>query len=143
MSTYRLYRRSVREFLNRGNSKTRVESILTLLVESGALYCIYWVRRLQLPVLLLRFEARLVDVQVLTMLSDFGVTGDFGFGWPQPNISVREPVHDSSHVSSTEPCYCNSYREFTQHLSFSWLSSNVPLRIASSRYLRHQRKGLN
>lgn len=40
----RLYRRSVKEFVNRGSSKTKVESVLTLLVESGALYCIYWVR---------------------------------------------------------------------------------------------------
>ncbi|EIM90632.1 uncharacterized protein STEHIDRAFT_144248 [Stereum hirsutum FP-91666 SS1] len=66
-----LYRRSVKEFLNRGSSKTKVEGVLTLLVESGAVYCIYW---------------------VLNFISDFGKFGSFEFGWPQPNVSGIYPT---------------------------------------------------
>ncbi|EIM79225.1 uncharacterized protein STEHIDRAFT_173208 [Stereum hirsutum FP-91666 SS1] len=66
-----LFRRSVKEFLNRGSSKSKVESVLTLLVESGAVYCIYW---------------------VVEFVTDFGVLGDFDIGWAQPNISGIYPT---------------------------------------------------
>ncbi|ETW84730.1 hypothetical protein HETIRDRAFT_116887 [Heterobasidion irregulare TC 32-1] len=37
------HRRFIKENLGQGNSRTRVEKIMALLVESGAFYCIFWI----------------------------------------------------------------------------------------------------
>jgi hypothetical protein len=54
----RYYRRNLKQYINRGNQRTKVESILILLLESGGLYCVFWVRALlpersPLPLLML------------------------------------------------------------------------------------------
>ncbi|KAJ7191435.1 hypothetical protein GGX14DRAFT_481563 [Mycena pura] len=66
------YRRNIKVYFSRtdrGNTKT--EGVLILLMESGALYCTFW---------------------VLLMLGDFGYFGDFGFEWFQPYISGLYPT---------------------------------------------------
>ncbi|KAJ7041886.1 hypothetical protein C8F04DRAFT_946389 [Mycena alexandri] len=70
------YRHNVKKYINRtGNNNTKIESILILLMESGGLYCAFWVR------------------QILLMVGDFGYYGpDFGFEWFQPNISGIYPT---------------------------------------------------
>jgi hypothetical protein len=41
----RYYRRNVKKYMNRsGNSHTKVEGILILLMETGGFYCAFWVR---------------------------------------------------------------------------------------------------
>ncbi|KAJ7765653.1 hypothetical protein B0H16DRAFT_1523868 [Mycena metata] len=62
------YRHNVKKYINRpGNKNTKVESILILLMESGGLYCAFW---------------------ILLIVGDFGYYGpDFGCEWFQPNIS--------------------------------------------------------
>ncbi|KAJ7620146.1 hypothetical protein FB45DRAFT_147776 [Roridomyces roridus] len=64
------YRQNIKRFLHR--YKTRVESVLVLLMESGWLYLGFW---------------------VLLMVGDFGYYGpDFQFEWFQPNISGLYPT---------------------------------------------------
>ncbi|CAK5263926.1 unnamed protein product [Mycena citricolor] len=67
------YRRNVKQYLNRSDKEhTTVESVLILLMETGGLYCAFW---------------------ILLMLGDFGYYGpDFGFEWFQPNISGIYPT---------------------------------------------------
>ncbi|KAJ6567070.1 hypothetical protein B0H19DRAFT_1139311 [Mycena capillaripes] len=65
------YRRNLRQYLNRGNRTTKVESVLILLLESGGLYCAFW---------------------ILMMLGDFGYFKDFGLEWVQPNVSGIYPT---------------------------------------------------
>ncbi|KAJ7604138.1 hypothetical protein FB45DRAFT_64564 [Roridomyces roridus] len=67
------YRQNIKKHLNRaGGSKTKVESVLILLMESGGLYLAFW---------------------ILLMVGDFGYYGpDFGFEWFQPNISGLYPT---------------------------------------------------
>ncbi|KAJ6630378.1 hypothetical protein B0H10DRAFT_1984376 [Mycena sp. CBHHK59/15] len=65
------YRRNLKRYINRGNSATKVESVLILLLESGGIYCAFW---------------------VLVMVGDFGYFQDFGFEWFQPNISGIYPT---------------------------------------------------
>ncbi|KAJ7719971.1 hypothetical protein B0H14DRAFT_2642823 [Mycena olivaceomarginata] len=60
------YRRNLKQYINRGNQRTKVESILILLLESGGLYCVFW---------------------ILLMVGDFGYFDDFGLEWVQPNVS--------------------------------------------------------
>ncbi|KAJ7848774.1 hypothetical protein B0H13DRAFT_2089744 [Mycena leptocephala] len=73
--TYKLwyYRRNVKKYMNRsGNSHTKVEGILILLMETGGFYCAFW---------------------ILLMVGDFGYYGpNFGFEWFQPNISGLYPT---------------------------------------------------
>ncbi|KAJ7882850.1 hypothetical protein B0H13DRAFT_2047551 [Mycena leptocephala] len=73
--TYKLwyYRRNVKKYINRpGNSHTKVEGVLILLMETGGFYCAFW---------------------ILLMVGDFGYYGpDFGFEWFQPNISGLYPT---------------------------------------------------
>ncbi|KAJ7753419.1 hypothetical protein DFH07DRAFT_744507 [Mycena maculata] len=64
-SIYRYYRRNLKKYLNRGNRMTRVEGVLTLLLESGC---------------------------ILLMVGDFGYFQAFGFEWFQPNISGIYPT---------------------------------------------------
>ncbi|KAJ6510676.1 hypothetical protein C8R45DRAFT_964819 [Mycena sanguinolenta] len=61
------YRRNVKKYLDRpGNANTKVENILILLMETGGLYCVFW---------------------ILLMIGDYGYYGpDFEFEWFQPNI---------------------------------------------------------
>ncbi|KAJ6500859.1 hypothetical protein C8R45DRAFT_979365 [Mycena sanguinolenta] len=61
------YRRNVKKYLNRpGNANTKIENILILLMETGGLYCVFW---------------------ILLMIGDYGYYGpDFEFEWFQPNI---------------------------------------------------------
>ena len=40
---HRKHRQFIKENLGQGSSRTRVEKIMALLVESGGLYCIFWV----------------------------------------------------------------------------------------------------
>ncbi|KAJ7221401.1 hypothetical protein GGX14DRAFT_190115 [Mycena pura] len=67
------YRRNIKKYINRSNnSHTKIESILILLMESGGLYCVFW---------------------ILLMIGDYGYYGpDFGFEWFQPNISGLYPT---------------------------------------------------
>ncbi|KAJ6567049.1 hypothetical protein B0H19DRAFT_717270 [Mycena capillaripes] len=63
------YRRNVKIYINRqGNGHTKVESVLILLMETGGIYCIFW---------------------ILLMVGDFGpyYGPDFEWEWFQPNIS--------------------------------------------------------
>ncbi|KAJ7061529.1 hypothetical protein C8F01DRAFT_1057460 [Mycena amicta] len=65
------YRTNVKKYINR-SVDTKVESILILLMESGGLYCVFW---------------------ILLMLGDYGYYGpDFGFEWFQPNASGLYPT---------------------------------------------------
>ncbi|KAJ7494302.1 hypothetical protein B0H11DRAFT_1910903 [Mycena galericulata] len=74
------YRRNIKKYINRpGGDSTKVESILILLMETGGLYCVFW---------------------ILLMIGDYGYYGpDFGFEWFQPNISmmVSEEVLTATH----------------------------------------------
>ncbi|KAJ7500416.1 hypothetical protein B0H11DRAFT_781390 [Mycena galericulata] len=67
------YRRNIKKYINRpGGDSTKVESILILLMETGGLYCVFW---------------------ILLMIGDYGYYGpDFGFEWFQPNISGIYPT---------------------------------------------------
>lgn len=65
------YRRSIKASLYSGDTRTRVENVFILLVESGALYCLFW---------------------TLTMMDDFGLFGEFGFEWMQPHVSGIYPT---------------------------------------------------
>ncbi|KAJ7221396.1 hypothetical protein GGX14DRAFT_669599 [Mycena pura] len=67
------YRRNIKKYINRSNnSHTKIESILILLMESGGLYCVFW---------------------ILLMIGDYGYYGpDFGFEWFQPNVSGLYPT---------------------------------------------------
>ncbi|KAJ6566961.1 hypothetical protein B0H19DRAFT_1258134 [Mycena capillaripes] len=68
------YRRNVKKYINRqGNGNTKVESVLILLMETGGLYCIFW---------------------ILLMVGDFGpyYGPDFEWEWFQPNISGIYPT---------------------------------------------------
>ncbi|KAJ6479960.1 hypothetical protein C8R47DRAFT_983222 [Mycena vitilis] len=67
------YRRNVKKYINReANGHTKVENVLILLMESGGLYCAFW---------------------ILLMVGDFGYYGhDFEFEWFQPNISGLYPT---------------------------------------------------
>ncbi|KAJ6606022.1 hypothetical protein DFH09DRAFT_1119076 [Mycena vulgaris] len=65
------YRHNLKQYLNRGNRTTKVESVLVLLLESGGLYCAFW---------------------ILVMVGDFGYFKDFGLEWFQPNISGIYPT---------------------------------------------------
>ncbi|KAJ7142102.1 hypothetical protein C8R43DRAFT_1016321 [Mycena crocata] len=66
------YRRNVKKYINRVENGTKVEGILILLMESGGIYCVFW---------------------ILLMVGDFGYYGhDFEFEWFQPNISGIYPT---------------------------------------------------
>ncbi|KAJ7198653.1 hypothetical protein B0H12DRAFT_105080 [Mycena haematopus] len=67
------YRRNVKKYINRpGNGNTKIENILILLMETGGLYCVFW---------------------ILLMIGDYGYYGpDFEFEWFQPNISGIYPT---------------------------------------------------
>ncbi|KAF7314934.1 hypothetical protein MIND_00007400 [Mycena indigotica] len=67
------YRKNIKKYINRSKKgHTRVESIMILLMESGGLYCIFW---------------------ILLMIGDYGYFGpDFGLEWFQPNISGLYPT---------------------------------------------------
>ncbi|KAF8209363.1 hypothetical protein K438DRAFT_2062491 [Mycena galopus ATCC 62051] len=67
------YRRNVKKYLNRpGNANTKIENILILLMETGGLYCAFW---------------------ILLMVGDYGYYGHvFEFEWFQPNISGIYPT---------------------------------------------------
>ncbi|KAJ6630386.1 hypothetical protein B0H10DRAFT_1939145 [Mycena sp. CBHHK59/15] len=65
------YRTNVKKYINRGSGHTMVESVLVLLIESGSIYCVFW---------------------ILLMVGDFGYYKDFGFEWFQPNVSGIYPT---------------------------------------------------
>ncbi|KAK7036033.1 hypothetical protein R3P38DRAFT_613881 [Favolaschia claudopus] len=67
------YRRNVKKYLDHPrNSNTKVENVLILLMETGGLYCAFW---------------------ILLMVGDYGYYGpDFEFEWFQPNISGIYPT---------------------------------------------------
>ncbi|KAF7378500.1 hypothetical protein MSAN_00277500 [Mycena sanguinolenta] len=73
--TYKLwqYRRNVKKYINRpSNANTKIENILILLMETGGLYCVFW---------------------ILLMIGDYGYYGpQFEFEWFQPNISGIYPT---------------------------------------------------
>lgn len=60
------YRRHITAFLSESDTRTKVQNVFILLVESGVLYCIYW---------------------SLMLVDDFGFFGNFGVEWVQPHIS--------------------------------------------------------
>ena len=45
----RCHRRTIRKALSRGNPRTHVEKVLLLFIESGAVYCVLWVRLALFP----------------------------------------------------------------------------------------------
>ncbi|KAJ7604140.1 hypothetical protein FB45DRAFT_803930 [Roridomyces roridus] len=67
------YRHNIKVHLTREKGNTKVEKILILLLESGALYLIFW---------------------ILLMIGDFSrhYGPDFEFEWFQPNISALYPT---------------------------------------------------
>ncbi len=82
---YRYYRRNVKKYINRpGNANNKVENVLILLMESGWIYLVFWVRNS-----LFVHCCRSWDEQILLMIGDYGYYGGvFEFEWFQPNISV-------------------------------------------------------
>ncbi|KAK7020329.1 hypothetical protein R3P38DRAFT_1201303 [Favolaschia claudopus] len=67
------YRRNVKKYLNHPrNASTKIENVLILLMETGGLYCAFW---------------------ILLMIGDYGYYGpDFELEWFQPNISGIYPT---------------------------------------------------
>ncbi|KAF8209432.1 hypothetical protein K438DRAFT_2062608 [Mycena galopus ATCC 62051] len=90
------YRRNVKKYLNHpGNANTKIENILILLMETGGLYCAFW---------------------ILLMVGDYGYYGHvFEFKWFQPNISVRF----CDFAAKIQPVDASSW-EYILLLSFLW-----------------------
>ncbi|KAF7330059.1 hypothetical protein MKEN_00270000 [Mycena kentingensis (nom. inval.)] len=67
------YRTNIKKYISRStDGHTKVESILILLMESGGLYCVFW---------------------IFLMIGDYGYYGrDFELEWFQPNISGLYPT---------------------------------------------------
>ncbi|KAF7295887.1 hypothetical protein HMN09_01132400 [Mycena chlorophos] len=67
------YRKNVKRYIGRSkDGHTQVESVLILLMESGAVYCVFW---------------------ILLMVGDYGYYGgSFEFEWFQPYISALYPT---------------------------------------------------
>ncbi|KAF7298345.1 hypothetical protein MKEN_01359100 [Mycena kentingensis (nom. inval.)] len=65
------YRRNLKKYLSCASQTTKVERVLILLLESGGIYCAFW---------------------VLLMVGDFGYFEPFEWEWFQPNISALYPT---------------------------------------------------
>ncbi|KAJ7494279.1 hypothetical protein B0H11DRAFT_930795 [Mycena galericulata] len=104
------YRRNLKRYLNRGNQMTKVETVLTLLLESGGVYCAFW---------------------VLLMVGDFGYFKNFGFEWFQPSVSGIYPTVVILVVSHRDNLQEDVFKSPTLQLgtldgSRPWIPSSPP-----------------